>query len=893
MSTVSRMQRWPFVGRQEELDAFAKALADGRGRGFVIYGPAGIGKSRLAEECLAQAVRAGYKSMRATASAAAGTVPLGAIAHLIPEGVDLSDPVRGFADVAAALMGPGRGRRWAVWVDDLHLLDATSVVLLRQLMDAGVIRLVATVRTGEPASDAVNALCHGDAIQRVDLEALDRRKCARLLHEALGAPVGRRTLRHLHEGSGGNVLYLHELTLGAVASGNLIHDGEVWELAEASLAGTPRLTELISTRLASAGQAGRPVLELLASCEPVSLADTEAVASLEVVADLEQAGLIQITVDQRRTRVALEHPLYGEVLRKGIPDPQRQALIREHAERAERYGARRHDDPLHVATWRLAATGTADPGLLIRAATLGFHTHDYAQVTALLDSLPERHQTTDTRLLLGYALIETGKWESAERILSDADEQAADEKEKLEVTLARIMSLFWLGSRTQETLKVVEGALQQVTSQAGRRTLRTIEGYVRVISGEPARGLTLLEEQLEPDPSESYDLNTWLRGALAKTLALAAVGRTTQATAWAEFAYATHVRAEAEEQLVPHPATQLSTTALTEEGRLSEALTVGEQAFSDLMISTDTMIPRIWVAFCLGRAEWQSGHPSAARLWFAEAFTPARKANHINALRLISSYVAATAAELGDLGAARSALAELEQYPVRGYLRGEERLGEAWLLAAQGQESRARRVLLEAAEDARTAQYLTSEVLLLTEVARLGGAEDVVERLVELARTCDGVFTPARSRFAQAIAADDVDQLLAVSAELEDIGADLLAAEAAATAAAALRRRGEPRRATAASNRAADAAARCQGARTPLLALAEATAPLTQREREIAVLAAADTSSKDIAEMLSLSVRTIDNHLHHVYTKLGVTTRGELRRALDTAKGNASGLQSS
>lgn len=132
-----------------------------------------------------------------------------------------------------------------------------------------------------------------------------------------------------------------------------------------------------------------------------------------------------------------------------------------------------------------------------------------------------------------------------------------------------------------------------------------------------------------------------------------------------------------------------------------------------------------------------------------------------------------------------------------------------------------------------------------------------------------------------------------MSAELEDIGADLLAAEAAATAAAALRRRGEPRRATAASNRAADAAARCQGARTPLLALAEATAPLTQREREIAVLAAADTSSKDIAEMLSLSVRTIDNHLHHVYTKLGVTTRGELRRALDTAKGNASGLQSS
>ncbi|MFB7867874.1 LuxR C-terminal-related transcriptional regulator [Streptomyces sp. NPDC056069] len=888
MSTVSWMQRWPFMGRQEELDAFAKTLADGHVRGFVIYGPPGVGKSRLAEECLAQAIGAGYKSLRATASAAVGTVPLGAIAHIIPAGVDLSDPVRGFASVAEALKGPGRGRRLAVWVDDLHLLDATSAVLLRQLLDAGVIRLVATVRSGEPASDAVNALCHGDAVHRVDLEALDRKQCAQLLHEVLGAPVGRRTLRHLHEGSSGNVLYLHELTLGAVASGNLTHDGEVWELAEASLSGTPRLTELISARLASAGQGGRPVLELLASCEPVSLADAEAVASLEVVADLEQTGLIQTTTDRRRIRVALAHPLYGDVLRKGIPDSRRRTWTLQHAERAEHHGARRRDDPLHIATWRLAATGTADPGLLIRAATLGFHAHDYAQVSALLDSLPERHQTVATRLLHGYALIETGNWESAERVLSDADEQAADEKEKLAVTLARIMSLFWLGSRAQETLEVVEAALQQVTSHAGQRTLRTIEGYVRVISGEPARGLTLLEEHLETDPSESYDLNTWLRGALAKTLALAAVGRTKQATEWAEYAYATHVRAEAEQQLVPHPATQLSTTALAEEGRISEALTVGEQAFSDLMISTDTMIPRIWVAFCLGRAEWQAGHPNAARLWFAEALAPARKVNHINALRLILSYTAAAAAALGDLDAAVSALAGIEQYPVMGYLHGEERLGEAWLLAAQGNVSEARSVLLEAAQNSRAAHYLTSEVLLLTEVTRLGGAEDVAGRLSELARTCDGVFTPARARFAQAVVADDVDELLAVSAELEDIGADLMAAEAAAIAAAALRRQGEPRRATAASNRAADAAARCQGARTPLLALAEETAPLTQREREIALLAATHTSSKDIAEMLSLSVRTVDNHLHHVYTKLGVTTRAELRNAFGT---NASGLK--
>lgn len=83
--------------------------------------------------------------------------------------------------------------------------------------------------------------------------------------------------------------------------------------------------------------------------------------------------------------------------------------------------------------------------------------------------------------------------------------------------------------------------------------------------------------------------------------------------------------------------------------------------------------------------------------------------------------------------------------------------------------------------------------------------------------------------------------------------------------------------------RAAVALARCEGAHTPLLATAVATAALTTREREITLLAAAGNASKDIAQALALSVRTVDNHLHHAYTKLGVTTRRELARSLAAA----------
>jgi len=39
-------------------------------------------------------------------------------------------------------------------------------------------------------------------------------------------------------------------------------------------------------------------------------------------------------------------------------------------------------------------------------------------------------------------------------------------------------------------------------------------------------------------------------------------------------------------------------------------------------------------------------------------------------------------------------------------------------------------------------------------------------------------------------------------------------------------------------------------------------------------------SSKDIAERLYLSVRTVDNHLQHAYAKLGVSSRAGLAQAL-------------
>ena len=115
-----------------------------------------------------------------------------------------------------------------------------------------------------------------------------------------------------------------------------------------------------------------------------------------------------------------------------------------------------------------------------------------------------------------------------------------------------------------------------------------------------------------------------------------------------------------------------------------------------------------------------------------------------------------------------------------------------------------------------------------------------------------------------------------VSQAFEDMGADLLAAEAAADAAVCRRKAGEMRDATADERRAAILAERCEDPVTPALHATEARARLTPAERETAVLAAAGRPNKEIAEQLFLSPRTVENRLQRVYEKLGISGRTEL-----------------
>jgi DNA-binding CsgD family transcriptional regulator len=81
-------------------------------------------------------------------------------------------------------------------------------------------------------------------------------------------------------------------------------------------------------------------------------------------------------------------------------------------------------------------------------------------------------------------------------------------------------------------------------------------------------------------------------------------------------------------------------------------------------------------------------------------------------------------------------------------------------------------------------------------------------------------------------------------------------------------------------------AAQCGGIRTPALDLAAHPLPLTVREREIANLVAAGLSNREIADRLTVSVRTVEGHLYRACIKLDISDREELAALI--RKGRAS-----
>ena len=420
--------QWPLVGRHQELELFSDTLIDPRAHGFVIHGPPGVGKTRLADQCLALADQAGRNVARATATEGSCEVPLGALAHLLPAGLgdERCDLVAVVSQIRSVLQDQSSTGPLVLFVDDLHLLDSTSATLVGQLVDADLLFLVATVRSTESVPRGLESLWHKARVRRVDLDDLDRVAVDTLVHLILRGPVEASTVTELWTASQGNVLFVRELVLAGLDGGQLVEQRGVWRLVS-PLVATPRLHELLAARLGCLPPEVADALDVLAVWEPTGLSTLEETVGPGPLEHLDRAGLIAVRADGRRQQVTLAHPLYGEILRGRMPALTRRRLLLALADRIDAYGARRREDAVRVATARLEATGWADPALLVRAARLARYGQDFVHVERLGQAALLGGMTPEAGLLVGEALHELGRFDEAEQVLSDASAQETED----------------------------------------------------------------------------------------------------------------------------------------------------------------------------------------------------------------------------------------------------------------------------------------------------------------------------------------------------------------------------------------------------------------------------------------------------------------------------------
>ncbi|MFB6978087.1 helix-turn-helix transcriptional regulator [Streptomyces scopuliridis] len=874
------LRSWPFTGRDGTLSELASLMEDSASPALLITGPAGVGKTRLARELLSRTVELPERVLVASATESVARIPFGALAHLLPATLPAADGrpnlLRLLADALLADVPDGQR---TLFVDDAHLLDDGSAALLLQLTVRGGTRIVLTARSGVPVPDAIEALVRGNYARRVDVPPLGPDSVSRLLERTLGGQVQTATARRLWQCSGGNVLWLQQLVDAGLASGRLTVVAEVWRWQGPFQLST-QLIDLVSRRI---GQLSWPVqcaAELLALGEPLGVTVLERLSSAAVMDELDRRNLIVSEEHGRRTQVRLAHPLYGEVLRGQTPPHRRRRYCRDLATAVQRTGLRRRDDLARVGGWRLEAGDLSDPRFLLSAADHAILTMDFTLAARLAQAACDAGGGDPARRALAVALGYTGHGVRAEQVHSGLPQTVTSERDQLQSVQLRAANMYLSLDRPADALELLRRTEEAMTDAAARAELAALQAVLFATQADwpaYAQAVTRVRQCASPGP------RTTVRMRYAECVEHFCHGRTGAALRLIESALPI-LSGEDDIPLLQAGLLSWLSNAQAFSGRLSEAEATAVAQYQRAQDSKWVGGQGAW-QFYLGRIAARRGRLRTAQRHMREAASTLRDDTTWGQQALLLGEWATIEAVTGNAAGARTLLdqahlARVESYRILHILAFQ--MAQPWILAAQGRVRDAARQALRVAENARHQQALLWEAELLHIPVRLGQSAAVSGRLVELSTASDAPHIRIYAAHAVAHAARDASALEEVSAAFDTTGMHLHAAEAAAQAARLWSRNGEAAHAQLAADRCHQLARHCEGVMTPAV-LACWTPELTDRERDIARLAAAGQSSRYIARQLGITIRTVDNHLYRVYRKTGVTGRSELPKVLTMA----------
>lgn len=832
----------------------------------MLAGAAGVGKTRLAREATEAASRRGTVVRWVAATTSAAAVPLGAFAPLV--GDVGTDPTR-VLRVAAGSVFDGAGRAGLlIAVDDAHLLDELSAVLVHQLALDGRARMLLTVRSGEAAPGAITALWKDEVLRRLELEPLSETDTARLLERVLDGPVETGSARHLWAMTRGNVLYLRQLLDGERESGRLVRTGGSWRWS-GQPALSPSLADLVASRMGELSGPVGAVVEHLAFGEPLGVGLLTALTAPGAVEEAEQRGLVEVRPDRRRLEARLAHPLFGEATRSRCGQLRARRIRGRLAAALAGTGARRADDTLRRAVLAVDSDLPPDPVLLTDAAHRAAELLDAPLAERLARAAVAAGGGFEPAFTLATVLV--GATRPAEPELGALLEHARTDADRVRAAVLQVTNLASMLERPDAGQAALDRAAAAVTDEGARLELDGVRAYLHAVMGRPVQAIDAAEALLAA-PGLS-DLATAF-ACWAAAYSLGVVGRIDEVAAMVERGASAATRHnDVAWIVVSMRGGQIYN--FVGAGYLSEAADLAARCRGDF---AELALPAVIAGILTGAVELGTGRARTAVGLFRSARVALEPYGNAGGwLYMCRIRLTQALAQSGDTAAARQAVIALDAASHPGHLivLPLEVLARAWVLAAEGAVSEAIATARESARIAADAGQSAHELIALHTAVRFGDTGQAV-RLSELAGCVDGPRAAIAAAHAAALAAGDGAALHEVSLRFGRMGDQLSAADAAAHAALAHRRRGDRSAAHAAAARADRLAQACEGARTPALAAAAAPLPLTDRQREILTLAGQGYSNRDIAARLVTSIRTVETHRYRAYARLGTSDPDEI-----------------
>ena len=865
----------PLRGREAEIEKLRVALRRSTRRSVVLVGPAGVGKTRLAREALDIAQTPGSTTRWVVATRSTSEVSYGGLATLLRK-VQLegtsgpAELLRRNVIALTELAGPGK---LLLGVDDAHLLDRASASLLQQLVADRAITIVVTVRAREPCPEGITALWKDDLALRLDIEGLPTESIHALLVDILGDFVDPGAAAVIAERCAGNVMMFRELVRAALADGALSAELGVWRLT-GPLRPPESLVELVEQRLRDLGTKAREIMELIAYGEPLGRAELAAAGNVDavnVVTDLERAGLVTSEIDGRRLILRPAHPVYGDVIRRLTPASRRAAMASALADAIEVAGARCTEDVLRVGVLRLDGGGGSAETMLAAARTARWH-YEFALAERLAQASTEAGENFEAGLLAAQCRALQGDAATAERRLRALTALADDDEKRTRLAIA-LVDLLWLNLGRVDDARAAASEAERTIGDPDRRTEITARAAALLLASDGPRPAAEVADAILPTVSGRS--LSWI--GVTGSFAYGRLGRITDALASADRAFTAGNQLLSPYDWYPWFAIYTRCEALAQSGRYDEATRAAQQEY-ERGLQSGSNEARAFFLWHLSRYAHDRGQLDVAIAQAREGMALFRQLGYLPHQHSVGSALATAYALAGRVQEAIDTIDHLDRLGITGprWSQCDYAIARGWVQVATGNLPAARTEFSQAADYGEEHGDLTGAATALHDLARVERPRQVTARLTLLADQHEGALVAARAAHAHALAADDADALAELAARFDDMGAHLLAAEAATDAALRLARSGSPQQTARAQHSAAIYKLRCGDARTPSLMSVEVRSQLTTGEHETALLAAAGRSNREIAEQLQLSVRTVGNRLQRVYEKLGISSRGEL-----------------